>query len=160
MNNIQKSAARGFTLIELLVVVLIIAILTAIAFPQYQYVVYKARYSQLITLCESIYQAQVRYKLATGSYTKDLTQLDIDLSGTISADNARVTYKNFSISLYNAEDIVIGNLSAGVLSYYRYYSGRKDCRCSESNEEKCKICEKLGAVYNHTTGGSEKVYYF
>lgn len=138
---------------------LIISILAAIALPQYQYAVYKARYTQLMTLCESIYQAQERYKLATGSYTKDLTQLDISLQGTLSADNARVAYKNFSIYLYDAEDIVVGNLSAGGLSYYRYFRGRKDCRCSVDEPEKCKICEKLGAVYNHTAGGGN-MYYF
>jgi len=159
-NKKNASLKRGFTLIELLVVVLIIGVLTVIALPQYQYVVYKARYTQLITLCESAFQAEQRYKLATGEYTTDFTQLDVSMpEGTMAADKSKITYKNFSIRLYTGESIVIGYLNAGELYYYRYYNGRKDCRCAVTDEEKCKVCEKLGAVYNHTAG-SQNMYYF
>ena len=70
---------QAFTLIELLVVVLIIGILTAIALPQYQTAVLKARYVQAMTLVDSLWRAQQVYYLANGEYADELAKLDIEL---------------------------------------------------------------------------------
>lgn len=73
----QKNAA--FTLIELLVVVLIIGILAAIAVPQYEKVVEKARTVDALTAIKSIVQAEEAYFLANGTYAKDFDSLDIEV---------------------------------------------------------------------------------
>ena len=73
---------KGFTLIELLVVVLIIGILAAIAFPQYQVAVLKTRYTQLMVMADAIRRAQDAYYLATGKYALKINDLDI----TVPAD--------------------------------------------------------------------------
>ena len=72
----------GFTLIELLVVVLIIGILSAIALPQYEKTVERARAAEGLQMVASIARANEVYKLSTGSYATDISMLDIDIPGS------------------------------------------------------------------------------
>lgn len=73
---------NAFTLIELLVVVLIIGILAAVALPQYQKAVEKAKAMQGITLLKAVYQAQIDYHLANGKFADKLDKLAIDIPWT------------------------------------------------------------------------------
>ena len=74
-----KRIKRGFTLIELLVVVLIIGILAAVAFPQYQKAVVKSRASAMLPLVTALGEAQKRYFIENGSYADSFAQLDVTL---------------------------------------------------------------------------------
>ena len=77
LKQVQHDSRHGFTLIELLVVVLIIGILTAVAVPQYQKVVLKARFSTIKNMTHSLLQAEKIYFLANGNYTLRMSALGI-----------------------------------------------------------------------------------
>jgi type IV pilus assembly protein PilA len=63
MKNVQK----GFTLIELMIVVAIIAILAAIAIPQYQSYITKSQFSESQTIADGLKTPIVEYFNQTGS---------------------------------------------------------------------------------------------
>lgn len=68
MSAIQKSRCKAFTIIELMMVVAIVAILAAIALPNYQHYLEKAKFSEVIL-------ALSPYKVATEICAQELGSL-------------------------------------------------------------------------------------
>lgn len=75
----MKKEIKGFTLIELLVVVLIIGILAAVAVPQYQKAIDKARATEAVTNLKALVQAEETYFLTNGTYTDTIGNLDVSI---------------------------------------------------------------------------------
>ncbi len=127
-------SVKGFTLIELLVVVLIVGILAAVALPQYQKAVTKARFSEAISNLRTLATAYQACALNATNLIDDcqtLEELDVSIPGTpIYMGNDAIetndffyfvesgggkfidaAYKHDSVCLryrYDNQDIVIG----------------------------------------------------
>ena len=72
MKQETQKNSKGFTLLEMLVVVLIIGILAAIALPQYEMAVTKAKVATILPLMRRWKDALYEYKLQHGDYLEDI----------------------------------------------------------------------------------------
>ena len=174
VQNMYKNLKQGFTLLELLVVVVIIGILAAIALPKYQLAVDKAKYTQAMNLLAAINQAQNRYQLANGNFTKNFYDLDIDMpaSGQIingqGADNDTY-YDKFGYCWlhstgYGQCNVAIGK---GYAWYFLFWdndsrsSNKRSCWAqSKDNVRANRLCQALTGKTTGTDNGNYKIYDF
>lgn len=170
-NDDEKS---GFTLIELLVVVLIIGILSAVALPQYQTAVDKARYAKIIPMTRALKDATEVYYLANGTYQFKIN--DIDLQGpagcTFPASDNVVYCQDSWYDILNSGNNVVGftgpryksdgSANSEIVNAYRIWldngtgekSGRRECLAYDGSARAHRLCRALGGVRQ----GSTNVY--
>ena len=156
------AVSRGFTLIELLVVVLIIGILAAVAVPQYQTAVDKARYSKIIPMTRALKDATEVYYMANGTYSFAIG--DIDISGPAgcqfpAGDNI-VLCEDSWYDILNQAQNVMGFMGARYQTAteqnaYRIWldnnnngkpAGQRECVAYDGTERAHRLCKAMGGV--------------
>lgn len=148
---------KGFTLIELLVVVLIIGILAAIALPQYEFSVKKARAAQGLIYVRAVRDAQERYYMANGSYTTDLEQLDLQVSAP--ADYTSFVSSSMVSLKYKTEPWAI-RAAFQFRTQDPELNGKVYCWAAFDNEEADRFCHRYtgkGVFYGNYTGNTYEI---
>ena len=161
---------NAFTLIELLVVVLIIGILAAVAVPQYQMAVAKARAVNMVTIADEIVRAEEIYYLANGVYTDKLDDLDISFTDV---GEGNWNGKNFKVTLRlkgygNPDSVQVHDkflpvyLSFGFqnTTYGSRWKGLRTCYASKTDAKANEICKHIANNPTKETGGSYWLYVF
>ncbi|WP_428897130.1 type II secretion system protein G [Parelusimicrobium proximum] len=138
---------KGFTLIELLVVVLIIAILAAVALPQYTKTVEKARITNAIAYVKAVKDAQERYYLANDEYADSMDKLDIsmDCPSTYTCavnDGSRVVVNKTNFTGQNAYYIVYRFIN----STDQDLNGKMYCSAAPANVKADALCQSFGGT--------------
>ncbi len=103
MSKIKSKGKRGFTLTEILVVVMIISVLTAIAYPLYTKAATKSRAIEAINLLEMVRNKQLQKFAKDKSYYSSFTnmgQLTVNKNKEV-VEGAVLKVKDYTLSLNN-----------------------------------------------------------
>lgn len=82
----MRKTMRGITLTELMIVVVIVGILSALAYPSYRQYVARAKRNEAKAALLQIATNQERFYLQNNTYTTDMTNLGFNVAGNFLSD--------------------------------------------------------------------------
>jgi len=151
----KKENKKGFTLVELLVVVLIIGILAAVAVPQYQLAVNKARFASLRSTAEPLIKAAQAYHLENGTWPSKFDELAVELPGGFTiktvGTNSTCGYNQEMYCCLVAENafnpaVTCGKKDETFAFHYMHSNDKAYCVANLSSEQAVKLCTSLGTA--------------
>jgi type IV pilus assembly protein PilE len=108
--NARHPSERGFTLLELMIVLVVIAILSAIAYPSFIEQIRKGRRADAITALNQIQQAQERWRVNCPCYAGSITAANAGCPATACATSSGLGLSGTSANAYYT--VGISNVSA------------------------------------------------
>ena len=144
---------KGFTLMEMLVAILIVAVLAAVALPQYQKAVLKSRFSTLVPVAGTVAEGQEEYYYTHSRYSDDLSQLMIGATDTA---GSTATYPgNINVEVGDDEDYSYvlasrDDLNNNYVVYQKHsanFAGDTHCEALAGNSKAEALCEGLQGKY-------------
>jgi len=85
----MESNPSGLSLIEIMITLVIVAVITGLAYPRYQKMVARSKQTEAKTILQAIYVGQDLYRTANMAYCDNLEMLDIQIPA-----DARYTYSS------------------------------------------------------------------
>ena len=159
---------KGFTLIELLAVVLIVAILAAVAVPQYRRSMERARMTEVLETLPAIWDSIERWHAErTGTSDPTFNMLDVTLKGKRDAANERIFHTaNFSYEIRtNYAGAVVATVTrgkykgAGFVFQGSFFEDQTQvycydlCRNNETGTQTAKgACQLMGLPTTYESG--------
>ena len=151
---------KGFTLLELLVVVLIIGILSGIAWPQYMRAIEKARSTEAMQHLKTLNDAAYAYAASRNACPAKFSKLLVDIPGaTMSEDGQTLTTTDFYFHLNAATaaplpgtgcgGVVAERIDVGYFLWNPYKivnnnTKRRTIACTGSTPRAIGLCQGLG----------------
>ena len=105
------NAVRGFTLIELMIAVVILGILSAVAFPSYQHYMREGKRTEAIKTLQTILDGQERFYLRNDTYTTTLGSgglgLNVNASDQVVTDDYTISARTCTDTSGNAMPLTL-----------------------------------------------------
>ena len=146
--KVKIKTTKGFTLVELLVVILIIGILGAIAFAQYQKSVLKSRFSTLMPIAKALNDGQEMFLLSNGKYADKLENLDVEIAAGASGSTANINGNIITLGTnkrYNCVKVSKENFDNNLILFQagsKIFPGEIHCEAKEGKILANWLCEK------------------